>query len=429
MFKKKKRGGDKEKKVRKKVVNERETVSYEQQILDNNRQLSRLRSRNEELEIEVKNLAKKFEQLKEDRSDIVAHLKRDLEGKMEEARELNERLLAMEELRKQEQAEYKKKENAMEQEYHTMESNLSAEVKLAAGKLNALEDWRLARLDLMRKFEVQEEEMAKQEESQKTTLYETEKSVIVAKAKMQKEMEERLRQLAREFKEATNIRIADVMHNAVRRNIALNHELNSMLKVCQDLETRSAECKETDRMLRLQCELLEGEARIAQEDATRHRRAMHEIAQEHVDTILEYGRVQRENAKLGNYEQVMDEYRARCVESEEKVKVLERQLEETKQARKKVLEEVRQKCEEFDKLNKILNEAKQCVLEALQVSFLHARYISEIRRVYPFSMALRPKSSLGLLEKTWLLPSFVTVTIFIGRDCNVSLLDVESTGS
>ncbi|XP_011868901.1 PREDICTED: golgin subfamily A member 6-like protein 22 isoform X2 [Vollenhovia emeryi] len=367
MFKKKKRGGDKEKKVRKKAVNERETVSYEQQILDNNRQLSRLRSRNEELEIEVKNLMKKFEQLKEDRSDVVAHLKRDLEGKIEEARELNERLLALEELRKQEQAEYKKRESAMEQEFRTMESNLSAEVKLAAGKLNALEDWRLARLDLMRKFEVQEEEMAKQEELHKTTLYETEKSVIVAKAKMQKDMEERLKQLAREFKEATNVRIADVMHNAVRRNIALNHELNSMLKVCQDLETQSSEYKETDRALRLQCELLEGEARIAQEDAMRHRRAMHELAEEHVDTILEYGRVQRQNARHLNYEQAMDEYKARCVESEERVKVLEQRLQETKRAREEVLKEVRKKCEEFDKLNTILNEAKQCVLEALQL--------------------------------------------------------------
>lgn len=77
-------------------------------------------------------MTKKFEQLKEDRSDIVAHLKRDLEGKIEEARELNERLLAMEELRKQEQAEYKKQESAMEQEYRTMEGNLSAEVKLAS---------------------------------------------------------------------------------------------------------------------------------------------------------------------------------------------------------------------------------------------------------------------------------------------------------
>lgn len=79
----------------------------------------------------MKNLTKKYEQLKEDRSDVVAHLKRDLEGKIEEARELNERLLALEEQRKQEQAEYKKKESVMEQEYRTMESNLSAEVKLA----------------------------------------------------------------------------------------------------------------------------------------------------------------------------------------------------------------------------------------------------------------------------------------------------------
>lgn len=79
-------------------------------------------------------MTKKFEQLQEDRSDIVAHLKRDLEGRIEEARELHERLLALEELRKQEQAEYKKKESAMDQEYRTMESNLTAEVKLAGNR-------------------------------------------------------------------------------------------------------------------------------------------------------------------------------------------------------------------------------------------------------------------------------------------------------
>lgn len=79
-------------------------------------------------------MTKKFEQLQEDRSDIVAHLKRDLEGKIEETHELHERLLALEELRKQEQAEYKKKESAMDQEYRTMESNLTAEVKLAGNR-------------------------------------------------------------------------------------------------------------------------------------------------------------------------------------------------------------------------------------------------------------------------------------------------------
>lgn len=157
--KKNKGGGEK---VRKKCVNERETVSYEQQILDYNKQLSRfvckrkksiiilcenslhfslrgfilvciifrLRSRNEELESEMKVITKKFDQLQEDRSDVVAHLKRNLEEKMEEARELNERLSALEELSKQEQAEYKEKEKEKELEYRTMENTLTAEVKL-----------------------------------------------------------------------------------------------------------------------------------------------------------------------------------------------------------------------------------------------------------------------------------------------------------
>lgn len=157
--KKNKGGGEK---VRKKCVNERETVSYEQQILDYNKQLSRfvckrkksitipcenslhfslrglilvciifrLRSRNEELENEMKVITKKFDQLQEDRSDVVAHLKRNLEEKMEEARELNERLSALEELRKQELAECKEKEKEMELEYRTMENTLTAEVKL-----------------------------------------------------------------------------------------------------------------------------------------------------------------------------------------------------------------------------------------------------------------------------------------------------------
>lgn len=52
---------------------------------------------------------------------------------IEESKELSERLSVLEELRKDELAAYKKKEEAMENEYRTMENNLSAEVKLAGG--------------------------------------------------------------------------------------------------------------------------------------------------------------------------------------------------------------------------------------------------------------------------------------------------------
>ena len=51
------------------------------------------------------------------------------------------------------------------------------------GKLNSLEEWRLARLDLMRKFEEQEKQMSEQEKKHKEALYEAEKELILGKAK------------------------------------------------------------------------------------------------------------------------------------------------------------------------------------------------------------------------------------------------------
>lgn len=56
-------------------------------------------------------------------------------------------------------------------------------IKFTAGKLNALEDWRLARIDLMNKFEDQEKRMAEQEIRHKESLYEAEKKLIIGKAK------------------------------------------------------------------------------------------------------------------------------------------------------------------------------------------------------------------------------------------------------
>lgn len=197
---------------------------------------------------------------------------------------------------------------------------------------------------------------------------------------MQKEMEERLKQLAQEFKEATNIRIANVMRNTVRRNIALNHELNTMLKVCEDLEMKSAECKDNDRMLRLQCKLFEMQAKVAMNDAIRQKHVMHDLAQEHIDMILKYGKMQRENARFSYCQKLIDEYKAICEVSEQKMKIVERQLEETKKAREEVLREVRIKCEELKKLNETLNEAKRCALEALQVYLLYTRVYMRYKR-------------------------------------------------
>lgn len=52
-----------------------------------------------------------------------------------------------------------------------------------AGKLNALDDWRNARMELTKKFEIQEEEIAKQNEYHARTLYQARKSLVIEKSK------------------------------------------------------------------------------------------------------------------------------------------------------------------------------------------------------------------------------------------------------
>lgn len=69
--------------------------------------------------------------LEEDRSDIIAHLKRQLHQKNDEARELNEKLFALEELRREELQVFKLKEETMNDEYRKMENNLTTEIRLA----------------------------------------------------------------------------------------------------------------------------------------------------------------------------------------------------------------------------------------------------------------------------------------------------------
>lgn len=81
--------------------------------------------------MEAENLKDKLTNLQENKSDLTSHLERVLQKKTDEAHELQERLMALNKLRREEQKAFKKREDALELEFKTMENNLSAEIKLA----------------------------------------------------------------------------------------------------------------------------------------------------------------------------------------------------------------------------------------------------------------------------------------------------------
>lgn len=184
---------------------------------------------------------------------------------------------------------------------------------------------------------------------------------------MQKEMEKRLDDLAQSFKEVMNIRIAEATHRIVRENISLNEELDCMIRICRKLESEIKEQKEYDRMVRLQANLSEEESKIAMKRIEKQNSLVVKLTKEHIDMNMEYARLKRNEQIMENRELMSKELQSKYSEAEKKIRILEQNLQKSKEKKEEILNEIVENNECFNELNSILKEAAECVMEALQV--------------------------------------------------------------
>ncbi|CAB3255037.1 unnamed protein product [Arctia plantaginis] len=241
------------------AFSEVERTFLEQQVAECNRKIARLRSALDEYETRNEELQSAYEKLDEDRADIIAYLKKVLNVKNEENCELKEKVKGLEEIRDIESAQFHEKVDELEKNFTIMKDQLTSENKLLAGKLNTLEEFRAIRDDLMKKFEKQEKDFEDQEMKYKRIIYDAEKKFVIGKDKLKKEMEARLLQLAQDFQDATELRVAASTHRVIRENIAISNELNTILSTQQKISDQNEMYKESTRSAIITKQLAEEE--------------------------------------------------------------------------------------------------------------------------------------------------------------------------
>lgn len=229
MPKKDKKADKKGQKENKEQLSAVDKTFYEITINDLNTKLSNLRKRNAELEEKNVELETQMLQLDEDRADIIAFLNRTVLTQKSEIKDLEEKLSELAKVRTKETEKFQEIIKDWESKFKAMHEQLSSEIKLLAGKLNYLEEFRLQHDDLMAKFDAQDRNLKEQEQRHKDTLYELEHKQIAEKVLLKTQLEGRLLELSNEFTQANQVRTAAHVQRLTRENIALSNEIKRLL--------------------------------------------------------------------------------------------------------------------------------------------------------------------------------------------------------
>lgn len=361
--------GDKKKKaeIDPNLLTEVDKTFYELQITDLNRKLARLRTLTKELEEKNEELKETNKKLEEDHGDVIIYLKKMLQEKADEMAEVQERLKATQETRNEETEQFQKKIEDMEQEYKQMHEQLTSEIKLLAGKLNSLEEFRIQRDELMRKFDSQGKAMREQDMRHKRELYDVERKFIIGKDKLKKEMEARLLQLSTEFQDATEVRIAATTHRVIRENIAINNELEVMLQSQHELLKNNDGLKSRDRNLRLKAELCEDETKQTLYKCKVQQTVIEKLTEEHDKLLRSLNKYQSQERDINRLNHEVSVLQRDKDNAQYNSRVLEQNLHHSRCERTGLETELLYLRDETVRLSDILYQAVMVIQEALEL--------------------------------------------------------------
>ncbi|ELR51975.1 hypothetical protein M91_07703, partial [Bos mutus] len=226
---KKKKGGKKDPNLANKPmempISEEIREFYHIQIRDLEDRLARYQRKWDELAMQEKLFRQEFEQLANNKKEIVAFLKRTLNQRVDEIADLNEQLQSLQLAKEIEKDAFEAQLAQVRHEFQETKDQLTTENIILGGKLAALEEFRLQKEELMQKFMSLEDQLRKQENEYKDYVHNLEKKSVLDKDRLRKEIIQRVNMVATEFRKVATSQMWDTTKRAITENNAVTLQL------------------------------------------------------------------------------------------------------------------------------------------------------------------------------------------------------------
>nr|KAF6433092.1 cilia and flagella associated protein 157 [Molossus molossus] len=243
---------------------------YHIQIRDLEDRLARYQRKWDELAVQEKLLHQEFDQLANNKKEIVAFLKRTLNQRVDEIAELNEQLQSLQLAKEMEKDAFEAQLAQVRHEFQETKDQLTTENIIIGGKLAALEEFRLQKEELTEKFTLLEDQLRKQEKEYTDYVYNLEKKSVLDRDRVKKEIIQRVNLVATEFRKMATSQMWDTTKRAILENNTVTLQLSKISQHGMQLLRENDQLKCAQDKLCKQLDLLRTTKKAMSKDSRGH---------------------------------------------------------------------------------------------------------------------------------------------------------------
>ncbi|KAM7093434.1 cilia- and flagella-associated protein 157 isoform 1-T1 [Molossus nigricans] len=269
---------------------------YHIQIRDLEDRLARYQRKWDELAVQEKLLHQEFDQLANNKKEIVAFLKRTLNQRVDEIAELNEQLQSLQLAKEMEKDAFEAQLAQVRHEFQETKDQLTTENIIIGGKLAALEEFRLQKEELTEKFTLLEDQLRKQEKEYTDYVYNLEKKSVLDRDRVKKEIIQRVNLVATEFRKMATSQMWDTTKRAILENNTVTLQLSKISQHGMQLLRENDQLKCAQDKLCKQLDLLRTTKKAMSKDSRGHHKVILMLTEKCLEQ--KQGRVEAEQLYL-----------------------------------------------------------------------------------------------------------------------------------